>query len=841
MAFSLPFTIYESVNWRWDLREQKNWEGAKINAQVLSVDDAGVLFSPMGNRPISLLTPPLKLYGDLGGILVITAQCPDATDQGVRSNVRLLWQTESRPDFHFEEQVICLGRKSTEIVFGLPVRATFLYRIGIQFSGVGQKLRTTGIEIPSTSPIQKLEFFVRQLGSVGPILNHSINFVGGPLPLGKSVNYFMVSLMIAAVGIYVSARSIMANPIHWRAIGLILLIVWVAADIPSTWRFARQVGEDRSKFQGLDAGGQIAAAHGGEVAWAHETLSQVSGPGATFAVVSDDPFGPAHRLAYLEAPWRARRENAQDAGFLFVCYSSATKYDANKKLFTIPDRAPIPAEEIARLSPDVYWLRNLSTALTAIQSGPTVTPGSVSLLWVLLGIAVPWVSGMGLILALERMRLGAPPANAAKVIGVGWLAGQAIVIALLAVAFLVTGASHARIMLIAVALFAAAFWAIALRRSRIPTLSLGNSNRLIARDTQTGGKAVSAWQTLGIIVLLGLLVSKIWLMGVSQWHVPARCDDAISIWLFKAKAIAGLDRIPMDPAGDYYLGGSNPHYPLLVPLIAAWLPLVAGQWEERLAALPWLLCYVNLLLVIGGGLRRWLSRSQAIAAAYVVGSLPLLAMHVVRPGYADMLMATFLAGAVLYLSLWRETGRLMDLAIGVILALVAACMKREGPPVVAIAVAVLICGTWRQVFAYSQARRWGLGLAGTAGAALVFIVVGFSDHAESLSAMSYHPGVWSALARHLFEWDSFHALFWIVVVLLPVMVWKPRVLNGQSAAILIFGWCGLIAAIFVMTPQARFALNDQTPSRLFCNSHHQSSLCWPRRSHAAISGQKRGL
>jgi len=803
VALVLSFAA-DSFGWQWDLRRQQSWEGAKVNAQALAVDDTGVLLAPLGNRPISLLTPPLHLSCNFGRILIVRAECPDAAAGGVRASVRLLWQTEERPDFHFEEQIVHLGRKPTEIVFGLPARAIDLHRLGVQFTGVTQRLRTQGLEIPAFSPVQKLDYFIRQLGVAEPILTHSVNFVRGPALLGRSVNYFSVSVMIAAVGVYLLSRTVTARPIRWQTTGLILLVVWVATDVPATWRFVRQVAGDRAKFDGLDTTGMIAAAHGGEVAWAYEQLTLLSEIGATFAVVSDDSFAPTHRLAYLAAPLRTRREQALNADFIFICYASGAAYDANTGLLTISDQQPVQATEVARLSPDVYLLRNTKKTPPATRLDEPVSQKPVSLPWLILGIVVPWVTGMGLIAALGQRH-----SNIFATIGAGWLAGQTLIIAALAFALLVTGAGHARLLLASLVLLGIAFWSLAHRRKATsPTVELH------AKRSSAPYRS-SVWQTLGIVILLGIITTHVWQKGTSQWNVTARCDDAISIWLFKAKAIAVLNQLPTDPASDYYLGGSNPHYPVSCPLIAAWLPMVAGHWEERIATLPWFLCYINLLLLIGGGLRRRLTGTQATAVAYVVGSLPLVAMHVVRPGYADLMLAAFLIAGVLYLAVWRSTGRLRDLAMGGLFALTAACMKREGPPVVAIALAALVGGSWRQLLVYPRAIRWGLALAGAAGIALVVQVVGFSDHADNVAAFGYHTGVWSAVGRHLFEWDSFHALFWIVAALLPVLVWKLRVPHGGAAAVLILGWCGLITAIFVLTPQARFALNDQTPSRLF--------------------------
>lgn len=799
-----PMT-HESHSWRWDLREQKNWEGAKINAQPMGLDESGVLFSPMGNRPVSLLTPPLELRGDLGGILTVSAQCPDAPVQGVRTGVRLLWQIEERPDFHFEEQIVQLGRRPTEIVFGLPVPAADLHRIGVQFLGTSQNIRSSGIQIPSPSPVQKLIYVAHQLGTIVPILSHSVNFVRGPLLLGHSTNYYTLSLMLIALGGYLVSRSILRRPIRWTTMGLLLLIVWVAADIPATWRFARQVNDDVARFGELDANGKIAAAHGGEVAWAFEQLSQHTPVGSTFAVVSDDTFTPAHRLGYLAAPFRTRRENPADAEFVFSCHASNVAFDSSKGAFAVGDQPPIQAAEIARLSPDVYLLRNTSQP----NSAPTDSPPPqlpLSLPWLLAGILVPWAAGAGLVAWLVNRRW-----TWVFVIGGGWLFGQILIVATLSIFLLITNGGRARLIILGLAILAASCWWIVFHRTRL----FANADKTPSSGISGKIRQPLSWQVPAMALLIIGLMIKLSYMTMSQWSVTVRCDDAISMWLFKAKVIAGLDQLPTDPTHDYYLGGSNPNYPLLCPLIAAWLPMVAGQWDERIATLPWLLCYMNLLLLMGGGLCRWLSAAHASAVAYLVGSLPLLAMHVVRPGYADLLLAAFLVGAVVLLSGWRSDGRLGDLLLGGIFALTAACMKREGPPVVALALVFFLATGRRHLLTYPIRVRWGIAAVVLIGTILTTAVVGFSDHAESVAAFGYHPGVWSALGRHLFTWDSFHALFWLFAFLMPVLLWNRRVESGPAAALLVLVWCSLIAAIFIFTPQARFALNDQTPSRLF--------------------------
>lgn len=769
------------------------------------MDRSGVLFATTNQQTISIITPPLHLPSEIGRVLVVSAACPDAGANGVIASVRLLWQTEERPDFHMEEQVVRLAAHPTEIDFALPRPASEMHRLGVQFQGRMPRLLTRGIEIPALTTDQKLDHFFGQFDVLESIQGYSVNFVRGPMPLGRSLNYYMTALSVMAIGVYFLSRYAAASSIRGGTIAAIALAAWFLADLPMIWRFARQVDEDRIPYVGTNDLGRHVAEHGAEVAWADEQLRRISSVGATFAVISDDPFAPAHRLAYLEAPLRTRRDHFADADFIFVCNSSAANFDADKRLFTLGDRPPIPATEAARFSAGVYLLRNESKGRTATAI-PFVEPAPknrVSPPWLILGILAPWAAGVGLVAALRRHR-----ATIAGLIGTGWFVGQMLVIALLSLTLLMTGAGHARAVLSMLAIIGILSCPALFRHRPMPI------SETPARPA-VSLKRASIWRSLVVVLLVGSIGIRAWYLALDQWSVSARCDDAISMWLFKAKSIAVLDRLPTDPANDYYLGGSNPHYPLVSPLIAAWLPMVAGQWEERVATMPWLLCYLNLLLLIGGGLRRWLTGSQALAAAYVVGSLPLLAMHVVRPGYSDLMLAAFLAGCVLYLLNWKATGQTGDLVLGGLFALTAACTKREGPPIVAITLVFLVGGSWRQLLAHSRAVRWKLAAATVLAIFLIFRVVGFSDHAENVAAMSYRSGIWAALARQLFVWDSFHTFYWLVAALLPLLIWSKKLADGVSAALLILCWCGLIAAIFVLTPQAVFALNNQTPSRLF--------------------------
>ena len=433
--------------------------------------------------------------------------------------------------------------------------------------------------------------------------------------------------------------------------------------------------------------------------------------------------------------------------------------------------------------------------------------------WVLAALIVPWVAGAGLVYhADDRHR------SWLLAIGAGWLAGQVMVASLLYTMLTVTGASQARYLLVGLAVLGTVLW----RRIVVKT----SKNREHARRQhdvdRTPEPPTSSLHPVCRILLVVIAVSfafKLGMLTVSHTLSPIRNDDAISIWLFKAKVIAGLDTLITDQAHPYYLGGSNPRYPLTISLMAAWVPLITGHWDEQQATLPWFGFYVSLTLLLAGGLRRWLTPATAWIVAYLVASLPLVVLHAYRPGYADLPMAALLAATVLYLLTWRTSQQFRHLALAAFFAVAAACTKREAPLVVAVAVLVMLVASWRNlVVMQPQLRIALLGLIAVS-TAVVGAVVNVADVAESVGAFSYNPEVWPALIRHSLTWSSFGFLFYGLGAAGLLVLYSPRAAAHRwPALLLLLSLFALDACAFLFTPQARFALNDQTPSRLFLQS-----------------------
>lgn len=420
------------------------------------------------------------------------------------------------------------------------------------------------------------------------------------------------------------------------------------------------------------------------------------------------------------------------------------------------------------------------------------------IVWAILAVVIPWVTGGAILAAVSARR-----PNSLVMIGVGYLLGMVIVMASLqAVLRIGGGSAHARWILAALAITGVAV--------------IWNSQRHATAPAPAGSPAKKSRGRLLLIAAIILLIfGKLVPVIAATLFVPVRGDDAISIWLLRAKVVTLLDQLPTDPADPYYLGGAAPAYPMFLSLAAAWVPMVAGQWHETLAILPWPLTYMSLILLVAGGLRPFTGKLPAWIAAYLVASVPLLLVHACRPGYADLPLATFLAVAVLYLIDWRESRQVRYFAIGIVFALTAACLKREGPPLALVAVAGFVITSLGNFRSMTQVKLATAVTILLASAIACICVVDFSEQSEAVAQFAWQPRVAEALVRHAFVWSSLGLFFPLLLVGLGLLVVHRSAAHRSTTLTLILGFLAFDAMVFLLTPQGRFALNDQTPSRLF--------------------------
>lgn len=341
--------------------------------------------------------------------------------------------------------------------------------------------------------------------------------------------------------------------------------------------------------------------------------------------------------------------------------------------------------------------------------------------------------------------------------------------------------------------------------------------------------------TLLVVLLLSMAV-KISAEASSILWNPGRCEDALAYWLYKAKTVTMLGHIPFSPDHPFYLGGSNPRYPIYPSMIAAWIPLVNREWNETQSVIPWLIAILMLPAAAGCLLPNGTARLPRIIAAYLVSSLPLAAIHVFRPGYVDLILASFLLCAVGLTLQWREDVRPGVIVLAIVFFVAAACTKREGVMAVAAVWGVVILFellprfpgkvTWRRTGAMLIAAS----LIGVA----VYTLMDLSDLSGDAGRWAYHPEAWPAIWRHAMEWSTFSLFFPLAIMVAGGLVFFRRGTNAWLAVSLCAALFAYAVSPFLLTDNVRFALNDQTPSRLLLHVA-------PAMVVALAHGTKRGI
>lgn len=457
----------------------------------------------------------------------------------------------------------------------------------------------------------------------------------------------------------------------------------------------------------------------------------------------------------------------------------------------------------------------------------------------------PWMCGAAIVAAAacagRADHRGARPLSPLFIAGAGWFAGQTVLAIVLYAMFTLTEASHSALALTALAAAAVGFGCLVLGNRQCALESIGRDDAVSATledgaaaadsgdDPPCAGRAASGMCLLrtlaGLCIACGLL-AKVAILVVPHLWVPIRGDDAISLWLFKAKVIHALDAYSTDANDPYFHAGSNPRYPPFLPFQAAWPALLTGQWHETRATWPWLLTYVNLALMIAGGLRRWLGALGAWGAAYAVAAMPLAIVHAYRPGYADLPLAAQLAAMTLCLLVWRDGGSARMLLLAILFGAGAAILKREGPPVAGVAMLTLLAASWRRLAAMPTRATWTALAALAVAGVFIARVVDVRDVGDSVEQLRPDVAVLPVLWRHAFEWESFHLAFWLILAAGVALVLVRGLVHRWPALLLAAALFGLDVCVFLLTPQARFAHNDQTPSRLLLQSLPAVIVAW---------------
>ncbi len=356
------------------------------------------------------------------------------------------------------------------------------------------------------------------------------------------------------------------------------------------------------------------------------------------------------------------------------------------------------------------------------------------------------------------------------------------------------------------ALLAAGFLFVTwrLRRRNPGAASDGTQRRLVQLD---------AWS---VLMLLFILVHACILLWINLSHPIFDSDATDSTrWVGLAKEV-------------YRAGGlsssthvRNPVFPSLIPLLANSL---TKRWFDSLAALPWFFFYASFLMISCRFI--WLITGEikkGLIYGCILLSIPILSIHVMRPGFSDLILCYFVACVLinLFSSYHYRNKQYFFLSL---VFMAGACMtKQEGSVWM-----VVVYGAYGLLYAYEKhrisMRRIIISEILAIGTGLIIFSFG-ADYLRSLAAgrpgylrimshFQFSPEALEGLVIRLFTWGTFGIYWYLVLVLLAYLLIFSR--NGlyRLACVQIVILFGLLLFFFCATGSAKFTINGTNVSRL---------------------------
>lgn len=322
----------------------------------------------------------------------------------------------------------------------------------------------------------------------------------------------------------------------------------------------------------------------------------------------------------------------------------------------------------------------------------------------LLGIVLPWLQGA----LLARLLLG-NRANLPSVLAHGLLLGYISVLILL-VLYDRLGRPFSYPELIGiVGLLTLALGLFLARASRSPSVA--------ARSLNSTRRGLRLTARAAVALLPGLIFLQVAFVASEVILRPTYAWDAWFSW--------GPETLQhfSSQSFDVVLGTST-NYGLMHKAIHLWTMLAAGTYQSHIAYLPWILCYVAILLAVYGSLARLCSAPVGAFAAFLVASLPLLATHAALPGYGDIWVALcFTLGALVLAQPARPLA--LKRTLLVLIYVVAGAVAKRAGLALALPLLAVLTMQWACFF-FPRAAPWLLaGVMATLSLVLGGVAMGW--------------------------------------------------------------------------------------------------------------------
>ncbi|MGB7746273.1 MAG: glycosyltransferase family 39 protein [Verrucomicrobiia bacterium] len=206
-------------------------------------------------------------------------------------------------------------------------------------------------------------------------------------------------------------------------------------------------------------------------------------------------------------------------------------------------------------------------------------------------------------------------------------------------------------------------------------LVMKKTNRLARINIQaTDWKKGDVW----IVAPLAITLAGLVMIVVVALSSPLSEWDAFAIWGFKAKVLTH-DALRPTPAyfHDLTLSYSHLDYPLMFPFLTAGAYAAMGTVDDQTGKLVSVFLDVLIVPMVYLGLRWRLRRLPAACLAAILAMLPVMFRYG-GVGCADLPLAMFYAGSILYVARWMDRQQGPDLILAILFSAFAAFTKNEG-------------------------------------------------------------------------------------------------------------------------------------------------------------------
>lgn len=175
---------------------------------------------------------------------------------------------------------------------------------------------------------------------------------------------------------------------------------------------------------------------------------------------------------------------------------------------------------------------------------------------------------------------------------------------------------------------------------------------------------ISKW--FAVILTSGLFIFPLIALPLDAW-------DARLIWFFHGKMIYFAQTIGQAAGWQHpFLTFSHPDYPILVPALSAQIATLLGYWNEYIPKIALL-----FLLFPAIGLLFDVAKPNA-SSVFLLLALPVSFHHFLWNGYMDAYLAIYFALSLLFLGIYIQSSKPVDLLTSFISLVLILNIKNEG-------------------------------------------------------------------------------------------------------------------------------------------------------------------